>query len=521
MGASTPLIFSGALIFVIFTALGFGGMELIVHAALRKILVLKEGSDVWNMWKTMPVPIYTRFRIFNVTNPEGLANGEKAILHEMGPYTYLQDWEKEDITVDPEDDTIRYRMTKTYFFQPELSAGSDDDVVTFINVILVASSHVASEIVQDEFMMSQMNDMLAEKNERLTKTATVRQILFDGVSFQAFVDLFNNPIVADMAADMGLYLPDNIKDGKFSLLKNKNGTDDGWLVVKSGLESPDQLGKIVSYNNETFLKHWRNDTCNSINGTDGTMFPPFLTRDSIVHIFSPPICRSFSAEYHSDQETQGLRTYRFIGSPKNFQAPKSNPDNWCFCKLQPNKTEVESCPIDGLFNIWPCTEGAPILASLPHFYGTEEWIKDGVEGLSPDFNKHNTMLDFHPLTGSPVEAWGRVQLSVELVQYYSMSLFANVRRAVVPILWIEEGSTLEGETLMGLQFIDGFINGFCYAKYIFMGIGIIMIIAGVVLLVLNGNKKKVMSPQPIVYGQDIEETSLDFGPTFTFTPNPE
>jgi len=50
---------------------------------------LEENGRTWNIWKSLPVPIYLKVNIFNITNPEDMAKGEKAVLKEMGPYVYL------------------------------------------------------------------------------------------------------------------------------------------------------------------------------------------------------------------------------------------------------------------------------------------------------------------------------------------------------------------------------------------------------------------------------------------------
>ncbi len=47
------------------------------------------GSALWETWKTIPFPVYIKFNLFNISNPEEFKNGAKAILNEMGPYTYL------------------------------------------------------------------------------------------------------------------------------------------------------------------------------------------------------------------------------------------------------------------------------------------------------------------------------------------------------------------------------------------------------------------------------------------------
>lgn len=53
------------------------------------MLRLVPGSITWNMWKTIPLPVYLKFYLFNITNADQLAQGAKAQLREMGPYTYM------------------------------------------------------------------------------------------------------------------------------------------------------------------------------------------------------------------------------------------------------------------------------------------------------------------------------------------------------------------------------------------------------------------------------------------------
>lgn len=52
----------------------------------------------------------------------------------------------------------------------------------------------------------------------------------------------------------------------------------------------------------------------------------------------------------------------------------------------------------GLLNLMPC-QGAPALASLPHFYlGSEELLEYFQEGINPDKEKHNTYVHIDPVS---------------------------------------------------------------------------------------------------------------------------
>jgi hypothetical protein len=52
-------------------------------------LVIREGTEAYNAWIATPIPVYTRFYLFSMRNPEEfLANQSKPILEEKGPYTF-------------------------------------------------------------------------------------------------------------------------------------------------------------------------------------------------------------------------------------------------------------------------------------------------------------------------------------------------------------------------------------------------------------------------------------------------
>lgn len=80
----------------------------------------------------------------------------------------------------------------------------------------------------------------------------------------------------------------------------------------------------------TKLDYWSDEYSNRINGSDGTIFSPFLTRDKTLYAFSPDICRSYSLQYLKDNILDGIRTMEF-SLPKNFFYNSTlNPDNQGF-----------------------------------------------------------------------------------------------------------------------------------------------------------------------------------------------
>lgn len=58
------------------------------------------------------------------------------------------------------------------------------------------------------------------------------------------------------------------------------------------------VGKVVAIDGETERTIWR-DQCNKIEGTDGTIFPPFLTEKDRLESYATDLCRyvNFTFKY--------------------------------------------------------------------------------------------------------------------------------------------------------------------------------------------------------------------------------
>lgn len=55
------------------------------------------------------------------------------------------------------------------------------------------------------------------------------------------------------------------------------------------------------YNGQNKMKHYDDDECNYINGTDGSQFPPHLMdKKATLHIYLKPLCRRFPLDYEKE-----------------------------------------------------------------------------------------------------------------------------------------------------------------------------------------------------------------------------
>ncbi|CAG7817502.1 unnamed protein product [Allacma fusca] len=111
----------------------------VVIPAVIKALIIKEtrlinGTDTWNKWTDVKVPILIKFYFFNVTNIEEADRGGKFQVREVGPYVWEEKRSKQIVAMDEEEDTVTYKEVVWYYFRPDLSIGSQEDTVNIVNI---------------------------------------------------------------------------------------------------------------------------------------------------------------------------------------------------------------------------------------------------------------------------------------------------------------------------------------------------------------------------------------------------
>jgi len=97
-------------------------------------------------------------------------------------------------------------------------------------------------------------------------------------------------------------------------------------------------------------------------GSDGSIFPPFVTRDRIIEIFSPDMCRSIYMTYVKDVELLGIEAYRFSTPKEVLEDPRVFKENKCYC-VKPGEND-EGCSKGGAFQLGACRKGQSLDQSI-------------------------------------------------------------------------------------------------------------------------------------------------------------
>ncbi|XP_022244207.1 lysosome membrane protein 2-like, partial [Limulus polyphemus] len=397
-------------------------------------LNLSNGTEAYTNWKDIPVPLYMRFYVFNVTNPyDVILNASKPVVREIGPYTFREKRSKEILSWDTENGTVQYREIKTYIFDREKSFGTQDEMVYVINAPMVGIATMAmqklSGLVRPIFMPI-LSSLLESYNEQLFVNRTVRQILFEGYEVPLLKDLTN---LAKPFFDIPTILPNNT----FGVFYGKNNSDDGIYSVYTGSQGVENFALVETWKNKSSLSFWHSKYCNMINGTDGSMFPPFLDKSDTLYIFTTDLCRSLYLWFEQETKVLGIDAYRFTGPDKLFADPHVDLDNKCFC-ADPN-----NCLKAGVIELTSCQNGAPVVASGPHFYQGALEYQSAIDGIKPIKKKHETFLDVEPLTGLVLNASKRLQLNIYVRQTPGIIGLQNIHDTIFPLIWLCESAEID------------------------------------------------------------------------------
>lgn len=462
LGLTGALLIASAAVMIVY-------FPVVLQYVIEKRLELREDAPIYEIWKEPDIPLYNYIYIFNITNPDEMAAGEKPILEELGPYVYKQKWRKENITFNP-NGTVSYQQRKIWYFQRNESVGDDLDKVVSINVPMLHAANmfkysglVLRMVLQTVFTMTETNLFIKVR---------IRDLLFNGYD-SAFLKMAKE-VVPNLSYPFR----------EFAYLYGKNDSDDGIYTIETGKNGMDRFGKVQMFQGQDNIDYWFSSTCGMINGTNGETYPPNVPIDEPLKFFVPDMCRSVQLTYNKSIVHEGIPGARFEIQPEFFQNATENPDNECFCD--------GDCLPSGVYNISRCKWDAPVVISLPHFlYGDPRYLSQ-VQGVSPpDKEKHSLFIDVETQTGAVLRANINIQIGVILERMEGVTQLEKLRNIVLPTLWITQTASLANEmhTLVKLAAVDAHV----YSKigYISMfAIGGLMLVVALMYYVVLTKRYK-------------------------------
>lgn len=408
-------------------------MPTLLKMKLKENMVLVPGKEAYEKWQKTPIPVTFKVHLFNVTNHLDVLNGSTPIVQEVGPYIFKQYRSKQVLGFGDEDLTVTYKDLKEYYFQANESADMNNKIYT-LNLPLQGILMFIKKLpgFTRGLIIPGLEGILKNYEEHVFSHRTARELIFEGYKVDLIQDLI------DLAGAF-VTVPEILPNNTFGYLYGKNNSGDGIFTVFTGKDDIAKYSQIVTWNNMSRVPFWNDQYCNMMNGTDGSQFPPPVTRKDVLYAYAPDLCRSIALEYMKDITIEGIPALRFTTPEYLFASPADNPDNMCYC------TEPEYCELSGILDVSPCRKGLKLAVTGPHFLLAHKFITDSVKGLSPDVSLHNSHVDIEPTTGVVLGASRKLQMNFIMDKFSEMEDTKRLPRAVLPLLWVVEEASITPE----------------------------------------------------------------------------
>lgn len=393
--------------------------ENMIHSQMQYV----EGSEFMKSWLSPPFGPTTKLYLYNYTNVEDFMAGRASRLRvqELGPYSYAEALEHVDVRFN-DNDTMSFREKRTFTFLPELSNGSEDDVIVVPNLPLIC----AIARVRDEPYVAQLGlkSALWASGGAAFNTLAVRDYLF------GYNDTLYSLAKSAVEVATGGTLP------KLGMLAPRTGLSSNVYTVETGRRDFNLQDRVARLNGKADLGAWRDQECNSIEGSAGTFFPAEAARRRApLYVVNADVCRRIPLEFKKEVTVMdGVPALRY-GPPDNFlDNAADNPDNACY-----STASYSDVPSGVLLN-GPCFMDSPSFISLPRFYLGDARLRAAVDGMEePVKELHEMFFDVHPELGVNLGTAMRMQVNVmvrkaELLSSYLQPFQDNT---ILPVLWFE------------------------------------------------------------------------------------
>ncbi|KAK3099625.1 hypothetical protein FSP39_007180 [Pinctada imbricata] len=416
---------------IVLTALGVILIPVFHHVIKSYItekLPLKPGSMNYDAWITPPVPVFYYVWIFDLINPkEVVESGEKPFVVQRGPFAYREHRRKHDIVFN-DNATISYKERTWYEFVHNKSVGHESTTFWTVNLAMVT---IASLIRSEYKLIRELTEIILDAggDSRLFQKRTVKDILWG----------YEDPLLKKVNKFLKKY--NKSIDEKIGIFYGQNDTDNGVFTIYSGTSDISKFAIVDEWEGMRKLSYWTTDTCNMINGTDGTFFPPFIDKKDVLYTFCTDCCRSIYLTFNKLYVDRDIPLYSFMVPDELFGNTSANRG---FC------TPYGNCQPAGLLNVTVC-RNAPIFLSQPHFLGADTEVIHAVHGMNPTKGEHQTNIDVEPNTGIALNVNKKLQINVYIQNVSNIRDTALLDHIYYPVAWVNESAKMDDKIADQIQ----------------------------------------------------------------------
>uniref|UniRef100_A0AC35G9G3 Uncharacterized protein n=1 Tax=Panagrolaimus sp. PS1159 TaxID=55785 RepID=A0AC35G9G3_9BILA len=473
----------------------------IVHSQLK----LSQADDgqltkTTFLWSKPPLKNLMEFYVFDVTNIDAVTFfGAKPALIKVGPFgvcrransrylskkfineTSREIENKKEYQFNEDQTRVWYKNYKTYIYDREMSCDvcNYDAMISIPNLPglgayqeLTNPKYNLSEFAQQVFGIGVM--LLGEYSFVETEFG---ELVFDG---------YDDPLLSAAHSELVKFI---------ALAFNYNNTNDEEYWIDTGKNDVNNLGKVITWANLTFLPEtwYSSKQSRMINGSDsGTFQHPDLETTDRLQIFMSFLCRSLYMDFSHKTDISGIPTFEFHSPPsvfdttleenigmqyENFEKINYVP-NWPNCPPRNTTANCYDSKIDcrigknfchtccngsfyndtfllppGLFPV-KCYPGKikeppfTVFISAPNYAFSPPELVDTVVGLSPKLPDDTPFIYNHePTSGMVTKVIFQFQISAPIYRNKKFIITSNMANALLPFLELKANGNLTPNAL--------------------------------------------------------------------------
>lgn len=193
--------------------------------------------------------------------------------------------------------TLSFNQKKVYQFSEEDSAGLEDDVVIVPNIPMLSATSQSKHAAR--FLRLAMASIMDILKIKPFVEVSVGQLLWG----------YEDPLLK-LAKDV-VPKEQKLPYDEFGLFYGKNSTSTDRVTMFTGVDDITQYGIIDKYNGRSHMTNWLREDCNRLNGSDGSIFPPHIKKDTTLYVYDKDLCRLLPLKFDKEVNLE-LKFAKFI-----------------------------------------------------------------------------------------------------------------------------------------------------------------------------------------------------------------
>eukprot|EP00878_Enallax_costatus_P020433 GHUV01021604.1.p1 GENE.GHUV01021604.1~~GHUV01021604.1.p1 ORF type:complete len:442 (+),score=77.42 GHUV01021604.1:509-1834(+) len=339
-----------------------------------------------NSFPGAPDDLY-RVWLFNISNLDDVRQGAKPILVQVGPYVHRAYREKHEVLWSY-DGRVRFKDYNYYTLDTNLTTADPTAPIATFNLALLgvlAKLHAATSPRLVPFADLLMQIISSYQDPDMHGLFVVKPALELLWGYEdKLLKLIGRVAPAALPPTGALVsLMQNVSSLEEALAQNAS-------IFNTGQYNTSKLWNVEVDHGYSQITSW---PCpETVRGTDATQFRPGLTENDKLTIYVGDLLQTRDLVVNRTVELLGIKLLRY------WLDPQQDLPNTC-----------RNMELQGVMNIstphmagpdGPVDAAGPqILVSMPMFCGADERLRQEVNGLECDMDRHMTWIDVEPTTG--------------------------------------------------------------------------------------------------------------------------